>query len=102
MLGVELCVLDALGFTRVLSSFRITASAGSGGTISPGGSFSKSIGASQVFTAAPNAGNRVNQWLLDGGAAQTAGTNYTLSNIQTSHTVQVTFAAKLNQTITFA
>jgi CARDB len=102
VLGVELRLLDVLGYTR---AFPIVASAGSGGTISPSGSISKAAASSQQFTATPNANYIVNQWLVDGSPVQSGGTTYTLSNIQTNHDVQVTFtaqASKTNQTINFA
>ncbi|MDB6124717.1 MAG: hypothetical protein JWQ71_3710 [Pedosphaera sp.] len=101
VLGVELRMLDVIGYTPVVAQAAITASAGSGGTISPTGSFNKNLGDSQVFTATANSGFFINQWLLDGSVVQTGGTTYTLSNIQANHTVQVTFTAKSNQTITF-
>ncbi len=101
-LGVELRVLDAIGFTRVIPQVVITASAGSGGVISPTGTVNENLGANQLFTATPNSGYLVNQWLLDSTVVQTGGSNYTLTNIQTSHTVQVTFTGKTNQTINFA
>ncbi|EEF61551.1 NF038122 family metalloprotease [Pedosphaera parvula] len=105
VLGVELRVLDAIGYNRVLPPSTIVASAGSGGTISPTGSFSKNTGTSQLFTATPNANYVVNQWLVDGSVVQTGGTTYTLSYIQTNHNVQVSFTfvpPKTDQTITFA
>jgi hypothetical protein len=71
--------------------YTINASAGSGGSISPSGSITKNSGDSQVFTATPNANYTVNQWLLDSGAVQTGGTSYSLNNIQSPHSVQVTF-----------
>jgi hypothetical protein len=50
------------------------------------------VGSNQVFTATPNSNYAVNQWLLDGSIAQTGGTNYTLANVQTNHTLEVTFS----------
>ena len=78
-------------FTYVAPQYTITASAGSGGSISPSGSFSKTAGSSQAFTANPNANYVVNQWLVDGGVVQNGGSVLTLSNIQANHGVQVTF-----------
>ncbi len=103
VLGVELRALDAVGYspTHPLAQFAIVASAGSGGSISPSGTINRTIGDNQSFTAAPNAGDFISQWLVDSVAVQTGGTNYILSNIQATHTVQVTFLAKTNQTITF-
>jgi len=71
--------------------FTITASDGGGGSISPSGSITKTAGSSQTFTATPNANYIVNEWLVDGGVVQSGGTTYTLSNIQSNRTVQVTF-----------
>jgi len=104
VLGVELRVLDVIGYTRIFWE-TITASAGLGGAISPNGVFGKNPGTSQVFTAIPLPGFTINQWLVDGNVVQTGGSSYTLSNIQVAHSVQVTFTqtiVTLNQTITFA
>lgn len=79
-------------------SYTITTSAGSGGSISPSGSFTKSAGSSQAFTASPNANHVVNQWLVDGGVVQNGGTGYTLSNIQANRSVQVTFTFVIPET----
>ena len=73
-------------------SYTITATAGTGGGISPSGGITKNAGESQAFTASPSANYVVNQWLVDGGAVQTGGTSFTLNNIQASRTVQVTFS----------
>ena len=72
-------------------TYTINASAGSGGSISPSGSFSKNAGDNQAFTGTPNANYVVNQWLVDSGVVQNGGTGYTLNNIQATHSVQVTF-----------
>ncbi|MHC5101623.1 MAG: InlB B-repeat-containing protein, partial [Planctomycetota bacterium] len=47
-------------------------------------------GTDQLFTATPDAGFEVDQWLLDGSPVQTGGTPYTLTNITADHTVSVT------------
>jgi len=101
VLGVELRALDAIGFTRVVPQFTITAAAGTGGNISPSGSFNKNTGLSQLFTATPGGSYFVGQWLVDSAVVQSGGATYTLTNIAANHAVQVTFLAKTNQTITF-
>jgi formylglycine-generating enzyme required for sulfatase activity len=78
-------------FTYVPPQYTVSASAGSGGTISPNGSIAENAGSSQLFTASPNANYTVNQWIEDGSVVQTGGITYTLSNIQAAHSVQVTF-----------
>ncbi|MBX3740541.1 MAG: C39 family peptidase [Akkermansiaceae bacterium] len=81
------------GSSPPATQYTITATAGTGGTISPSGNVSKNAGGSQTFTASPNANYMVNQWLVDGTVAQTGGNSYTLSNIQANRGVHVTFAA---------
>ena len=71
--------------------YTITASADLNGTISPSGSIQEAAGSNQLFTAAPNMGYAVDRWYLDGSNVQTGGTTFTLDNIQTNHTVSVTF-----------
>ena len=84
-------IFETANFTANPTTYTITASAGSGGSISPNGSFSRNAGDSQAFTATPNVSYMVNQWLVDSGVAQTGGTSYSLNNIQSGHSVQVTF-----------
>jgi hypothetical protein len=86
-------------FTYAPTQYTISASAGSGGTISPSGDFAKSVGSDQTFTASPNGNYAVNQWLLDGGVVQTGGATYTLYNIQAGHSVQVTFVLGVAVTV---
>jgi len=74
------------------TGYMITASAGSGGSMSPSGSFAAGAGTSLTFTANPKSTYVVNHWLLDGSIVQTGGTSYTLENIQAKHSVQVTFS----------
>jgi hypothetical protein len=50
-------------------SHTITASAGTGGTISPSGAVSVNDGASQTFTIVPSSGNIVSAVSIDGGAS---------------------------------
>jgi hypothetical protein len=88
-------------FTNVISSHTIaasfasnpviTASAGSGGVISPSGSVSVNYGGSQTFIITPNTGYSVASVVVD-GVSQGAITTYTFSNVQTTHTISATFA----------
>lgn len=76
--------------TTAAGGFSITPSSGGNGTISP--NTVQITGSNPVtFTARPNTGYIVNQWLLDGSLVQTGGTTYTLSNITANHSVEVTF-----------
>ncbi len=71
--------------------YAVTASAGANGAISPAGYISLQPGASQTFTATPSGGYVVDMWTLDGNTAQTGGTTFSVNNIQTNHTLNVTF-----------
>lgn len=77
-------------FSDTLPPLTITASAGSGGTISPTGSTVVANGASQTFTITPDSGNSVATLLIDGVSVSTT-TSYTFSNVTTNHTIAVTF-----------
>ncbi|MBK7366529.1 MAG: T9SS type A sorting domain-containing protein [Candidatus Eisenbacteria bacterium] len=85
----------AASFTATASNFTITASAGTGGTISPSGAVSVAAGASQAFTIAANAGNTILSVLVD-GASVGAVTSYTFTNVQAAHTIAASFTSSSN------
>ncbi|MGZ3579486.1 MAG: InlB B-repeat-containing protein, partial [Syntrophales bacterium] len=72
-------------------TFTITASAGSGGTISPSGSVQIACGGAQAFTITPSNGYQVNSILVD-GTNMGALTPYTFSNVTANHTISASFA----------
>jgi hypothetical protein len=74
-----------------VQSYTVTPSAGANGGISPNSQEVVASGSSIGFTATPNSGYVVNQWLVNGNAAQTGGTTFTLSDVTGNATVQVTF-----------
>ncbi len=75
------------------NSATITASAGSGGTITPSGAVSVTLGNNQSFTIAPDACHTIQDVLVD-GVSQGAVTTYTLTNVQAPHTIAASFALK--------
>jgi hypothetical protein len=75
-----------------LPTFTITASAGSGGSISPSGTITVNSGASQSLTITASSGFKVSSVTVD-GASQGAITSYTFSNVQANHTISATFAS---------
>ena len=79
--------------TKSIGVYSISASAGSGGSISPSGTYLVMAGGSRLYTALPNTNYAVNQWLLNGSPVQAGGTTYTVSNVQANRTLQVTFSA---------
>lgn len=74
-----------------VQQYTVTSSAGTNGSVSPSGAQTVNSGATLTFTATPDTGYGVNQWLVDGTLAQTGGTTYQLANITTNHTVNVSF-----------
>ena len=77
----------------------ITASAGSGGTITPSGSVPVSCGATQGFTIAADACHTIQDVLVD-GVSQGAVTSYSFTNVQAPHTISATFAPKMTLSAT--
>jgi len=75
-----------------VTSYTITASAGTGGAISPSGSVSVTGGSSKTFTITPSTGYAVNSVTVDGTSVG-AVTSYTFSNVTANHTIAATFKA---------
>ncbi len=69
----------------------ITASAGSGGTITPSGVVSIPYGTNQTFNIVPNANNVVQGVLIDGGASVGMVNHYTFTNVTADHAITATF-----------
>jgi hypothetical protein len=74
------------------NTFLVSASAGSGGTVSPTGDKVCPAGAIVTFIATPNVRTNTCTWSLDGKLVQKSGTVYTLKNVQANHTVTVSFS----------
>ena len=71
-------------------TYTISASAGSGGSISPSGSVSVTNGGSQSFTIIPNVSYVVYNVTVD-RASKGAVTSYTFNNVTANHTIAATF-----------
>ena len=76
--------------TFVKKTFKITASAGAGGSISPNGTSTVSYGDNKTFTITPAQGYKVKSVVVD-GANKGELTTYTFSNVKAAHTISVTF-----------
>jgi hypothetical protein len=71
--------------------YTITATAGSNGVISPSGTTTREYGGSAEFTFIPATGYTIGQVTLDGVAVIPTNNKYTISNITSSHAINVTF-----------
>ncbi|MFO7657150.1 MAG: fibronectin type III domain-containing protein [Bacteroidales bacterium] len=80
-------------------TFTITASAGTGGSITPAGSITVNCGASQTFTITPNQGYFVDNVVVDGFSVG-AVTSYTFENVTENHSIHATFSQIPTYTLT--
>jgi len=96
---LSMMLLLTLALPALATSYTVTTTAGSGGTISPGTS-SISSGGKLTFTAKPGTGYGVAAWVYDGNVLYTGGIaangfniglTCTLSNITANHTLAVYF-----------
>jgi len=74
------------------TTYTITASAGTGGTISPSGAVTVTKGTNRTFTITPNSGYSISGVTVDGSSVGTVGT-YTFSNVTANHTISASFKA---------
>ena len=72
--------------------YTVTASAGTGGTISPAGATVLSSGASQSYTITPTSGYSIAGVTVD-GASVGAVASYNFSSVAANHTIAATFSA---------
>ncbi len=72
------------------STYTITATAGSGGSISPNGNVSVLRGGNKTFIISPNSGYSISDIKVD-GTSQGAESSYTFSNVNTNHSISATF-----------
>jgi hypothetical protein len=74
----------------VAKGLTITATAGSGGSVSPSGAVSVNYGGNQNFTITPNANYTIGSVVVDGSSAG-AVTSYSFSNVTGNHSISVSF-----------
>ena len=77
--------------TFALNSYTITASAGSGGSITPVGTATLNYGANQVYSIAAATGYGISDVKVDGVSIGVV-TSYSFVNVIANHTIAVTFA----------
>jgi len=73
-----------------INQYKISASAGTHGTITPNGDVTVTYGSYQNFTITPDVGNHVQTVLVDSGSIG-AVTWYNFTNIQANHTISASF-----------
>lgn len=81
--------------TFEIMTYSITASSGSGGSVSPSGILTMNHGTSQTFTFQPETGYRISDVRVDNISVGTPA-EYTFNNIISDHTISVSFAIIVN------
>ena len=76
--------------TFVKKTFSITASAGTGGKISPSGTATVSYGDDKTYTITPNTGYKIESVIVDGVNKGAVG-SYTFNDVTKAHTISATF-----------
>jgi|GEM_PF-6684170 len=84
--------------TFAVNTYTITASAGSGGSISPSGTVTVNYGESKTFTITPDAGYKISDVKVDGKSVGAVST-YTFEKVIDNHTIEVTFEKEVTQTV---
>lgn len=79
----------------------ITATAETGGTISPDGSVVVTQGANKTFTITANAGYAISSVVVD-GVYRGAVSTYTFTNVTSAHSIVVTFVQSCSLTVSIA
>lgn len=74
-------------------TYTITASAGTGGTISPSGSVSVAHGTAKYFSISPKTGYKISRVLVD-GVSVGAVTSYRFNTVTSSHTIAASFVSR--------
>lgn len=72
------------------ATYRITVTAGSGGSVSPNGAVTVNEGDAATFTITPNAGYELSQLLVDGSAVDLTD-SYRFANVTADHTIYAVF-----------
>ena len=86
---------DVTGYHTIVASFApdaytITATAGTGGAISPSGAVTVNYGASQTFIITANPGYRISDVKVDGSSVGVVS-SYTFTSVTADHTIAASF-----------
>jgi hypothetical protein len=81
----------SINVTFKLKTYTLTATAGTGGTISPSGAVTVNHGDNQAFSFNVASGYEVDVVTVDGSVVPSPGTSYTFTNVTANHTIHVTF-----------
>jgi beta propeller repeat protein len=86
---------DIYLYTLNTPTYTITATAGTGGSITPSGAVTVNIGDTQEFTIAPNPGYSILDVTVDGSSVG-AVPSYTFTSVTDDHTIAASFTGGVN------
>ena len=87
----KISAIQIIGITQPVTSYPITASAGSGGNITPPGTTTVTNGSSQMYNITPNTGYKIADVLVEGNSVGNVA-SYQFTNVVASHIISATFA----------
>lgn len=79
--------------SSITRSYTMTASAETGGSISPSGKITVKEGESKTFTITPDTGYKISEVTVD-GVSQGSISSYTFENVKETHTISATFTRR--------
>ena len=82
---------DSAVVAKQVTTYTITPTAGSNGTISPSGAVTVADGGSQTFTFTPDAGYEIDTVTVDGTKVAVTGNSHTITNVTADMSINVTF-----------
>jgi hypothetical protein len=96
--GIESAYSNQVNYTVPLSQanqtvYKVTATAGANGSISPSGAVLLTQGVSQTFQIQPSTNYRIAGVTVDGAAVGPVN-SYTFTNVKSSHTIMASFVKK--------
>ncbi len=92
-LGVGTAITNQHSPGSAQESYKITATAGAGGSISPSGVTEVAAGGRQAYTVTPSAGHHVASLVIDGTVASDLRRWWEFAGVTANHTIAATFAA---------
>lgn len=86
----------SISFKAIHKIYKISASAGKHGKISPSGDIDVEEGSDMQFKITADPGYRLEKLIVDGVAVKNPGNKYTFANVKGNHTISATFISHID------
>ena len=87
---------NSISFKAINKVYKINASAGKHGKISPSGDVSVEEGSDMQFKITADPGYRLEKLIVDGVAVKNPGNKYTFANVRGNHTISASFISNID------